>query len=200
VPLVAEDLGVLTDEVRALRDALGLPGMNVLEFSFHPHPSAEASRPHRYPKRSVVYTGTHDNDTLVGWLEAPPDDASAATLANYQKERAFALAYLDIPPSLPLAEMAQQFVRAALMNQADLAIIPAQDLLSLGRSARMNRPGIGEGNWAFRLLPEQLSSELAARVRGLGTLYGRATERKKPERSLEAEPSAVGKAPKGVPT
>ena len=173
VPFVAEDLGVLTDEVRALRDGLRFPGMNVLEFSFSPDAGAEPSRPHRYLKESVVYTGTHDNDTLVGWLSGAPDDASAATLARYADELAFAEKYLDMSPKLSPEDKAKKMIRAALANQANLAIVPVQDLLCLGRSARMNRPGITDGNWTYRLLPDQLTPELAKWLRGLGETYGR---------------------------
>jgi 4-alpha-glucanotransferase len=171
--LVAEDLGVLTDEVKALRDSLDLPGMNVLEFSFSPDPSAESSRPHHYKKRSVVYTGTHDNDTIAGWLSGPPGDASEATRTHYANERKVALEYLGLDPARSPAELAWGFVRAAFMSQADTAIVPAQDLLGLGREARMNRPGVGEGNWSFRLLPGQLDRALGERVAHFGSLYGR---------------------------
>ncbi len=174
VPFVAEDLGVLTDEVRALRDGLRFPGMNVLEFSFSPSPSAEASRPHRYAKRSVVYTGTHDNDTLVGWLSDPPDDASKETRAHYADEQAFAAKYLDLNPSADAPTKAKRMIRAAMASQADLAIVPVQDLLCLGRTARMNRPGISDGNWAFRLLPDRLTDAVASELAGLAVLYGRA--------------------------
>ncbi len=171
--LVAEDLGVLTDEVRALRDSLDLPGMNVLEFSFSPDASAEASRPHRYVKRSVVYTGTHDNDTIAGWLEGPPGDASADVRSHYEAERRFALRYLDLDEKKSPRDLAWGFVRAAFANHADTAIVPIQDLLGLGREARMNRPGVSEGNWSFRLLPGQIDAALAARIAALGGLYGR---------------------------
>lgn len=171
--LVAEDLGVLTDEVKALRDGLDLPGMNVLEFSFGPDPSAETSRPHNYKKRSVVYTGTHDNDTIAGWLSGPPDDASASARDHYESERRFALEYLGLDANASPNDLAWSFVRAAYASQADTAIVPVQDLLGLGREARMNRPGIGEGNWSYRLLPGQLGDDLARRLARLGTLYGR---------------------------
>ncbi len=177
VAIVAEDLGVLTDEVRALRDSQKFPGMNVLQFSFDPSPGAESGRPHRYPKRSVVYTGTHDNDTLAGWLGGPPSDASADVRASYERERAFALKYLGLPEGAPLRTAVDAFVRAAFANQAELAIVPVQDVLGLGREARMNRPGIAEGNWGFRLRRDDLGDDAAARLRDLATTYGRASDR-----------------------
>ncbi|MFO0619732.1 MAG: 4-alpha-glucanotransferase [Polyangiaceae bacterium] len=177
VPIVAEDLGVLTDEVRALRDGQKFPGMNVLQFSFDPSPGAESGRPHRYAKRSVVYTGTHDNDTLAGWLGGPPGDASTEVRASYERERAFALKYLGLPADAPLRTAVDAFVRAAFANQADLAMVPVQDVLALGRDARMNRPGVAEGNWTFRVRPDDLGADAAARLRDLATTYGRAIER-----------------------
>jgi 4-alpha-glucanotransferase len=173
IPLVAEDLGVVTEEVKRLRDDFGFPGMGVLEFSFSPDPGAESSRPHRYPINSVVYTGTHDNDTAAGWFGGPPDDASTDSRARYERERAFAIAYFGLDPAGSPAELAWGFVREALKSHAVLAIVPMQDLLGQGREARMNRPGIAEGNWGYRLLPGQASAELAARVRALVELYGR---------------------------
>lgn len=177
IELVAEDLGVLTDEVRALRDGLDLPGMHILEFSFSPDPSADSTRPHAYPRRSVVYTGTHDNDTVAGWLGSPPDDASAEVRARFTGERDFALRYLGLDPSRSPAELAWGFVRAAFATVADTAIVPVQDLLGLGREARMNRPGVAEGNWSFRLLPGEIDADLAARVAELALTFARASRR-----------------------
>ena len=173
VPIVAEDLGVVTDEVRALRDQFAFPGMGVLEFSFSPDPGAESSRPHRFPKRSVVYTGTHDNDTAAGWLASPPDDASTDARARWAAERDFAIEYLGESPSTPPSDLAWALVREAFRSHASIAIVPLQDLLGQGREARMNRPGVADGNWAYRALPGQASAALAARVARLGTLYGR---------------------------
>ncbi len=174
VALVAEDLGVVTDEVRKLRDHFRLPGMNILQFSFSPGRHNEGSRPHRYAQRSVVYTGTHDNDTTAGWLGSPPDDASEAGRAAWLSDRDYCLRYLGLDADKPAGELAWGVVRAALASHADTAFVPAQDLLGLGREARMNRPGIAEGNWSVRLLPGELDTKLAVRVRELTELYGRA--------------------------
>jgi 4-alpha-glucanotransferase len=174
VDLVAEDLGVVTDEVRALRDRFGLPGMNVLQFSFCPGRHAESSRPHRFAERSIVYTGTHDNDTSAGWFSGPPDDASTDTRARYEGELAFARSYLGLDASLSPAQAAWALVREAFRSHARTAIVPVQDVLGLGRDARMNRPGVAEGNWTFRLEAGALGRAIADKVRALAELYGRA--------------------------
>jgi 4-alpha-glucanotransferase len=173
VALVAEDLGVLTDRVRAMRDRFGFPGMNILQFSFSPSPTAEESRPHRYRTHSVVYTGTHDNDTTVGYFSEPPDNASAAGGESWQRERAFALEYLGLPSDASPVSASRALVRACLASHVNTAILPVQDLLDLGRETRMNRPGVAEGNWSFRLLPGELSTKLASRLRHDLELYGR---------------------------
>lgn len=173
VPLIAEDLGVLTPRVKAMRDHFNLPGMNILQFSFSPDRGAEPSRPHRYRRHSVVYTGTHDNDTSVGFFQGPPDNASASAVASYQGERAFALEYLGLPKTADAREAARALVRACFASPVNTAIVPAQDLLELGRETRMNRPGIASGNWGFRVQPGELTPELAAQVRRSLELYGR---------------------------
>jgi 4-alpha-glucanotransferase len=174
--LVAEDLGVLTDEVKALRDRFDLPGMNILQFSFSPDRGAETSRPHRYRARSVVYTGTHDNDTLAGWLSTPPDNASKDAGARWAEERSTALRYLDLSPQADMTLLVRGFVRAAFANQADTAIIPIQDVLALGREARMNRPGLATGNWSFRLMPGEFNAEHVAWLAEYAETFGRSAE------------------------
>jgi 4-alpha-glucanotransferase len=176
VELVAEDLGVVTDDVRKLRDHFRLPGMSVLQFSFSPGPHAEASRPHRFPVHSVAYTGTHDNDTTVGWFSGPPEDASSETRAHWEGERRFAIAYLGLAPDTAAPEAARALMRAAFRSQCNTIILPAQDLLGLGRDTRMNRPGIPNGNWSFRLLPGELTEEIARDTRALAELYGRSSQ------------------------
>ncbi|MFO0547149.1 MAG: 4-alpha-glucanotransferase [Polyangiaceae bacterium] len=175
IELVAEDLGVVTDAVKALRDHFRLPGMNILQFSFSPDAGAEPSRPHNYAAHSIVYTGTHDNDTAVGWVSTPPLDAAEEGKVRYAKERAFALEYLGLPSDASPRAFATELVRAAFRSHARTAIVPVQDLLGLGRDARMNRPGVAEGNWEFRLLPGELTDEVGRELRRLGELYGRHT-------------------------
>jgi 4-alpha-glucanotransferase len=175
LPVVAEDLGAVTPEVWALRDRFGLPGMRVLQFAFGDRDKESEHLPHTYPRRAVVYTGTHDNDTVNGWfaelgakIAAGGEDAEAAAA-----QRAHLLAYLGgLQDSLHWA-----LVRLALASPANLAIIPVQDLLGLGSEGRMNVPGVPEGNWAFRLLPGAITGDHAARMAELSSLYGRVPPR-----------------------
>lgn len=173
VPIIAEDLGVLTDRVKRMRDQFGFPGMNILQFSFSPGAGAEESRPHNYRHHSIVYTGTHDNDTSVGFFQGPPDNASHAVQAAYGAERAFALEYLGLPVDTDARTAAAALVRACFASHVRTAIVPMQDLLLLDRSTRMNRPGTTDGNWGYRLLPEELGGELASRTRRMLARYGR---------------------------
>jgi len=156
LPIVAEDLGVITEEVVTLRTSIGLPGMKVMQFAFD-EPDSE-HLPHRHTADSVVYTGTHDNDTAAGWFAR----ASPET-------RARALEYLgcdgrDLPWSL---------IRATLTSVADRAVVPMQDVLGLGTEARMNEPALPDGNWRWRLTDAQLEAKTAARFRRLVDLSGR---------------------------
>jgi 4-alpha-glucanotransferase len=155
LPIVAEDLGVITSDVEALRDTVGLPGMRVLQFAFDEDNSSHL--PHRHRARSVVYTGTHDNDTTGGWY---------ATLSR--EARARFRDYLGSRGQEPHWDL----VRAACTSAAELAVLPLQDLLGLGSTARMNRPGEVKGNWEWRLLPDQLTG-VAPRLRRLLEVSGR---------------------------
>ena len=163
--IVAEDLGFITDEVRALRDDLGLPGMRILQFAFDAAESGaafdpgNAFLPHNYVERCVVYTGTHDNDTLAGWIA----QATAEELDYLRR-------YLGFSPADP----ARALVREALRSVAAWAVIPMQDLLGLGSEARMNRPSTLGGNWTWRMKEGAFSAELAAELKELSRLYGRA--------------------------
>ncbi len=170
VQLVAEDLGVVTDEVRALRDAFHLPGMSVGLFSFSPDPGAEAWRIHSFLPRSVAYTGTHDNDTARGWIASAPDAAPASSAASWKRERDFALEYLATTED----RFADDLVRAVYRSAARTAIVPVQDVLGLGREARMNRPGVAEGNWSWRLRQGAIDAHLP-RLKRLAELFGRAS-------------------------
>jgi len=158
LPIVAEDLGLITPEVIALRRKHDLPGMAVLQFAWDGDPH-NLYLPHSHERNQVIYTGTHDNDTTVGWW-ATLDDRS-----RQQAQR-----YLGIHGN----DIAWDLIRVALMSVGDTAIVPMQDVLSLGGKARMNQPGRPLGNWGWRLRPEQLSDDVAARLRDLTELYGRA--------------------------
>ena len=165
VPIVAENLGVITPDVEALREHGGYPGMCVLQFAFAP--GEGALRPYAFPPHAVAYTGTHDNDTIVGWwsgADASTQDAAAATA-----ERAFAARYLDVRD----APRHWAMIRAAFASACHTAIVPWQDVLGLGSSARMNQPGRAEGNWAFRFAWDDVPDDAVARLRELATTYDR---------------------------
>ncbi len=157
LPLVAEDLGIITEEVDALRKKYHMPGMKILQFAFGGD-SANPYLPHNQSIDSVVYTGTHDNDTTVGWYESLPVETQAH-LAEY-------LGY-------PTETMPWPMIRSALASVACLTIIPMQDLLALGAAHRMNIPGTSEENWRWRFKWEQLGEDLAPRVNRLVRQYGR---------------------------
>jgi 4-alpha-glucanotransferase len=159
LPLVAEDLGVITPDVTALRERFGLPGMRVLQFGFdgnanNPH------LPHNLSRNELVYSGTHDNDTSLGWYRGL--DAESEARVNL---------YLGCTSD----EMPMALVRATLASVAQLAIVPVQDLLALGSEARFNVPGTAQGNWQWRLAEGALDESLARGYRTLNQLYGRYT-------------------------
>lgn len=168
LPFVAENLGVITPDVEALRQRFGLPGMAILQFAFGRDPQAPTFKPHNYDRHLVVYTGTHDNDTTMGWWSG---DAGHSTRSNteIEEERERAGRYLAIDGT----EVHWAFIRAVLASVADTAIVPAQDVLGLGSEARMNRPGIASGNWRWRLRPGQLTPGLAERLAQLTNTYDR---------------------------
>ena len=157
IPLVAEDLGIITDEVEALRDEFNLPGMKILHFAFGSGPD-NPYLPGHYERNCVVYTGTHDNDTTIGWSHS---------INEY--ERNYAYDYLG-NHSTPLHCL---LIQAALGSVANLAIIPMQDILELGSEARMNTPGTTIGNWKWRFQWHQLSHDQASRFTHLVSLFNR---------------------------
>lgn len=158
--IIAEDLGVLTDEVHALRAATGLPGMLVLQFAW----GGDAQNlylPHNAPRNAVIYPGTHDNDTTAGWYRATSDHV------RDHVRRYFRISGDDI---------AWDFIRASYVSPARLAIVPLQDLFSLGSEARFNTPGLPSGNWRWRYRAEELErifSSTSAYLKELATLTGR---------------------------
>ncbi len=171
--IVAEDLGVVTPEVKALRDRYAFPGMRVLQFAFGSDPEAPSYRPHRYVPRCVVYTGTHDNDTTVGWFRDVGGSSSTRTPAEIEVERASALRYLGTRGD----EIHWDMIRLAWMSVADVAIAPVQDLLGLGTEARMNLPGRAEGNWRWRMSAGALDARVAERLHELTSTYERVPPR-----------------------
>lgn len=167
-PIIAEDLGTITPEVEALRERFGFPGMRVLQFAFSGDPRS-VHLPHNYIRNCVVYTGTHDNNTTVGWFRG--EDVKDTTQSREEREREvrFALRYLGSDGR----EINWDFIRLALMSVADTAIIPLQDVLGLGSEARMNTPGRIEGNWCWRFTFEMLTDEIRSKLKELTTIYGR---------------------------
>lgn len=168
LPLVAEDLGIITGQVEALRDALGLPGMKVLQFAFSP--GAESYLPHRHPRLSVAYTGTHDNNTTRGWYEtlllhaveeAEPSLSQQQMAAQAKQQLDRIRAYTGVSRA---GEVTRGMLRTLLSSQAMITIFPLQDALDEGEEARMNVPGTASGNWTYRVPPGALTAQVAARL------------------------------------
>lgn len=160
VNIIAEDLGYLTDSVLKLLQDTGYPGMKVLQFAFDSREESDYL-PHNYNKNCVVYTGTHDNDTVLGWLDemAPEDVAFAQKYMNNKNSTA--------------EEIPWDFIRLAMASVADLAIIPVQDYLGLGTEARINKPSTLGYNWKWRLKPGQLQEDVLEKMYDMTKLYGR---------------------------
>ena len=157
LPFIAEDLGLITPEVYALRERLGIPGMKVLQFGFG-DPGAHIYLPHKYEPNCVAYTGTHDNDTTPGWWQ---------TATPY--ERKHAMEYFG-----PAEDgMHWAFIRGLYASIANMAIVPVQDVLGLGSEARMNTPSRSDGNWGWRLSPGVLTSRVAEKLAGLAEVSDR---------------------------
>jgi 4-alpha-glucanotransferase len=171
LPLVAENLGVITPGVEALRRRFRLPGMAILQFAFGNDPQAPAFQPHNYERDTVAYTGTHDNDTVMGWWRGGAGD-SVRSAEDVAREKAFAREYLGV--DLAERETNWVMIRALLASVADTAIVPLQDVLGLGSEARMNTPATLGGNWRWRFREGALGAAHAARLRRLSEIYGRA--------------------------
>ena len=156
--IIAEDLGTLTDDVVKLKNDTGFPGMRILQFAFSQDPENEYL-PHNYDNNTVVYTGTHDNDTTNSWFTNLSD-------TEKQEVREYINVYDD-------NGIVYGLIRSALSSVADIAIIPMQDYLNLGGFARINTPGLAAGNWQWRLKNDGLSDELAKTIAHLTEIYGR---------------------------
>ncbi|MFK7819642.1 MAG: 4-alpha-glucanotransferase [Planctomycetaceae bacterium] len=153
VPIIAEDLGLITDEVHALRDRLQLPGMRVMQFGYD-HAHDPYHRPESYPDHSVAYTGTHDNDTVRGWYDARCRDGNNNELLQPFLSNGSDNLHIDM-------------MKGLFHSAADTVIVPVQDLLGLDSGARMNTPGEPNGNWDWRCLSEMLTADVASQVREL---------------------------------
>lgn len=157
LPIIAEDLGEIDDSVIELRDKFGLPGMKVLQFAFE-NPEENDFLPHNFTRNCVCYTGTHDNNTTLGWY-TNAYEASRDKLRRYYSTDGHDICWI--------------FIRACFGSVANMAIVPMQDVLSLDAWARLNTPGIGEGNWAWRYKQEMLTQQLEARLYETCKMYGR---------------------------
>ncbi len=157
LPVVAEDLGIITDEVEALRRKWALPGMKILQFAFDGGP-ANPYLPHYHEQNCVVYTGTHDNDTTLGWY-SDLDEA----------QRDYVMEYLGRPGE----PMPWPLITAAYASVARMAVVPMQDILALDSEHRMNTPGTENGNWQWRFSWDQIPPTLAGRLRRMAEIYGR---------------------------
>ena len=160
MPIIAEDLGVITPDVEKLRDGLGYPGMRILQFAFGDDPKAAEFRPESYPVGCAVYTGTHDNDTTVGWYQSEPGKDSTRTPEQIERERHNIRTYLKCDGS----QIHWDLIALALRSNANTALYPMQDVLGLGSPARMNVPGRESGNWAWRFRWDQLTPEIEQRL------------------------------------
>ena len=169
LPIIAEDLGVITPAVERLRDRFEFPGMRILQFAFGNDDKADECRPESYPPNCVVYTGTHDNDTTVGWFHSEPGKNSTRSKEDIDKERRTILDYVKTDGH----EIQWDMIGVAMKSKANTAIVPLQDILGLGSSARMNIPGTTGGNWRWRFTWDQLTPEMKARMRRLAEQTGR---------------------------
>ncbi len=159
IPVIAEDLGIITEEVEALRDSFELPGMKILQFAFDGNP-ANGYLPHNAIRNCIYYTGTHDNNTVLGWFYGPEGDHDT---------KQFAMQYLNAEEH----SLHWDFIRGVLASVAQVAIMPLQDVIGLGAECRMNTPGVALGNWEWRYEEHMLGDELRYRLSHMTRMYGR---------------------------
>lgn len=157
LPIIAEDLGVITQDVVDLRERFDLPGMKVFQFAFSSDPT-DPFLPHNYPQQCVAFSGTHDNDTAIGWYQTAPES-----------ERDFIRRYLARSGD----DIAWDMIRAVWSSVAVFTLAPLQDVLSLGPEARMNLPGTASGNWTWRMPPDALTDAVTQRLKEANYLYAR---------------------------
>ncbi len=169
LPIVAENLGLITPEVEGLREQFGFPGMSILQFAFGGDGQAHEFKPHNFPRDRVAYTGTHDNDTTVGWWTSTGESDSTRTSDEVAREKQYALDYLGTDGS----EMNWTLIRVGLASVANTVLIPLQDILGTGSDTRMNTPGKSSGNWAFRFSWDMLTPAMTTRLRTMVDIYDR---------------------------
>ncbi|MDH4320861.1 MAG: 4-alpha-glucanotransferase, partial [Desulfobulbaceae bacterium] len=183
LPIIAEDLGIITPEVEELRDTLEFPGMKILLFAFDGHVE-NPYLPYNHIQNCVVYTGTHDNDTVLGWYMSPE-------VAEDEKKRARAHANRADSQSTAIND---DFIHLALSSPARLSILPLQDILGFGNDCRMNTPSTMGNNWSWRCAPRFLSSANGARLRERTEFFGRLQHIKFPsnnqDEDLDASPAS----------
>jgi 4-alpha-glucanotransferase len=161
LPVIAEDLGTITADVREVINRYGFPGMRVLLFAFGGDFPNGSFLPHRHEPNCVVYTGTHDNNTIRGWFEKEADSKTKTNLFRY------------LGREVPVEELHWELIRMAMMSTAETVIVPLQDVLGLGSEARMNRPASRRGNWLWRFGRDTFGSETTDRLRDITETYGR---------------------------
>ena len=161
LPVIAEDLGTITADVREVINRYGFPGMRVLLFAFGEDFPNGSFLPHRHEPNCVVYTGTHDNNTIRGWFEKEADSKTKTNLFRY------------LGREVPVEELHWELIRMAMMSTAETVIVPLQDVLGLGSEARMNRPASRRGNWLWRFGRDTFGSETTDRLRDITETYGR---------------------------
>jgi 4-alpha-glucanotransferase len=169
LPIVAENLGVITPPVEALREQFGFPGMAILQFAFGNDPQAPDFKPHNYPHHLVAYTGTHDNDTVVGWWNSKAGAGSIRTEADVEKEQAYAKRYLNSDGH----DINLVMIRTLMASVADTVLFPLQDVLGVGSEGRMNLPGSSSGNWRWRFREEQLNGASSTQLKQWAETYER---------------------------
>jgi 4-alpha-glucanotransferase len=162
LPIIAEDLGVITQDVWEVMNHFGFPGMKVLLFAFGDGLPTNPYAPHNHVKNCVVYSGTHDNNTVRGWFENEATREDKRRLSQY------------LGREVPAASIHLEVIRLAMMSVANTAIIPMQDILGLGGEARMNKPAKKPGNWRWRLKQDQLTDSIKMQIREMTEIYGRA--------------------------
>ena len=171
LPVIAENLGLITPEVEALRTQFGFPGMVIMQFAFSPDRKS-TYLPHHYISNTVAYSGTHDNDTTVGWWQSDGSGGSTRSNKQIREEKEFARLYLNTDGE----EIHWDFIRALSASVANTVIFPVQDILGLGGDSRMNLPGRPDKNWQWRYTSDSLSDSVGERLKELTEVYGRAPE------------------------
>jgi 4-alpha-glucanotransferase len=161
LPIIAEDLGLITPDVNEVMNRFGFPGMKVLIFAFGDDFPRGSYLPHNHVKNCLVYTGTHDNNTVKGWFRSEASPENKARFLKY------------IGREVREEEVHWEFIRLAMMSVADSCIIPMQDVLGLGEDARMNLPATTKGNWGWRLTPDQITPNVIERLKEMTETYGR---------------------------